>query len=95
MLYDMYNTISLYYRVVYNLRAPSVAELYAREIDCIATLLLADIDAITHYDGIATLNDIEQLRTVLNYRIKAFAARKGKEYYNHTQCQGESRRLRG
>ena len=90
MLYDMYNTISLYYRVVYNLRAPSVAELYAREIDCIATLLLADIDAITHYDGIATLNDIKQLRTVLNYRINAFATREGKEYYNRTQCQGGS-----
>ena len=28
-------------------------------------------------------------------RVKRFAARKGKEYYNHTQCQGGSRWLQG
>ena len=46
MLYDMYNTISLYYRVVYNLRAPSVAVLRAGEIDGIAALHFSHEDAI-------------------------------------------------
>ena len=55
MLDCLRDILGISHGVVYNLRAPSVAELYAREIDCIATLLLADIDAITHYDGIDCL----------------------------------------
>ena len=77
--------------------APSVAVLYAITIYGITRHILTNEDAVVDDNGIVGMGSSTSHTgsTSGDGGVKRFAARKGKDDYNHTQCQGESQRLRG
>jgi hypothetical protein len=74
------------------------------DIDGVVDSALTVDNGVVAVNGVADENRIDILTDgtvraeplAFNYnRVKASAAREGKEYYNHTQCQDESRIFRG
>ena len=65
--------------------------------DRIVDSALAVDDGVLVVEGVTENNGVVGVSssTSGDGRVKAFATRKGKEYCSHTQCQGESQRLRG
>ena len=92
MFYDLDNTIGFENSIMHYLRAPAVTEFHPREIHSIAALPFADEDTIAEEYRIAGMDSCTShtSSTSNGGRAKAFATREGKEYYTHTQCQGES-----
>ena len=72
---------------------PSVMVLYAVTIYGITRHKLTHEDAVVDDNGVVSVDSSTSHTgsTSGNGGVKAFAARKGKECYNHTQCQDESR----
>ena len=72
--------------------APSVTVLYAVTIYGITRHILTNEDAVVDDNGVVGMGSSTSHTgsTSGDGRVKAFAARKGKECYNHTQCQGGS-----
>ena len=75
-----------------DMRAPSVTVLYAVTIYGITRHILTHEDAVVDDNGVVGMGSgtSHTGSTSGNGGVKAFAARKGKECYNHTQCQGGS-----
>ena len=74
------------------MRSPSVAILYAVTEDGIACHILPQEDTISNDDSVRSM-DRSTSRTGStsdDSRVKAFAAREGKDGHSHTQCQDES-----
>ena len=92
MLDDLRNAIGANDGVMDYLRAPSVTVLYAVTKDGISRYILTHEDTITDNERIVGVGSSTSRTgsTSGNGGVKAFAAREGKEYCNHTQCQGES-----
>ena len=72
--------------------APSVTVLYAVTIYGITRHILTNEDAVVDNNGVVGMGSSTSYTgsTSDDGGVKAFAARKGKECYNHTQCQDES-----
>ena len=72
--------------------APSVAVPYAVTIYGITRHILTNEDAVVNNNGVVGMGSSTSHTgsTSDDGGVKAFAARKGKECYNHTQCQDES-----
>lgn len=93
MLDDLHNAVGTDYRVMHYLRAPAVAVLNAVAIYSVTRHILTHENTIMDDERVVGV-DSRSSRTgsgSRNSRVKASATRKGKEYYSHTQCQGESR----
>jgi hypothetical protein len=92
MVDDLRNAVGADDSIVDYLRAPSVTVLYAVTKDGISCYMLAHKDAITDNERIVGVGSRTSRTgsTSDDGRVKAFAARKGKEYCSHTQCQDES-----
>ena len=73
--------------------APSVTVLYAVTIYGITRHILTNEDAVVDNNGVVGMGSSTNHTgsTSGDGGVKRFAARKGKECYNHTQCQDESR----
>ena len=75
-----------------DMRAPSVTVLYAVTIYGITRHILTHEDAVVDDNGVVGVGSgtSHTGSTSDDGGVKAFAARKGKDDYNHTQCQDES-----
>ena len=51
-LYHLFFYPHIHYRVAFDACAPAVSPLGACEVDCVASLSLADKHAVVHYNGI-------------------------------------------
>ena len=89
---DLRNAIGANDGIMDYLRAPSVTVLYAVTKDGIASHILAHKDAIMDNERIVRVGSRTSRTgsTSGGGGVKDFATREGKEYYSHTQCQGES-----
>ena len=74
------------------MRSPSVAILYAVTEDGIARHMLSQEYTISDDDSVCGMDrSASNTGSTSGYsRVKAFAARKGKDDHSHTQCQDES-----
>ena len=74
------------------MRSPSVAILYTVTEDGIARHMLSQKYTISDNDSVCGMDrSASHAGSTSDYsRAMAFAAREGKEYCSHTQCQGES-----
>ena len=92
MFDDLRNAIGANDGIMDYLRAPSVTVLYAVTKDGISRYILTHEDTITDNERIVGVGSRTSRTgsTSDDGGVKRFAARKGKEYYNHTQCQGGS-----
>ena len=92
MVDDLRNAVGADDGIMDYLRAPSVTVLYAVTKDGISRYILTHKDAITDDNGVVGVSSSTSRTgsTSDDGRVKAFAARKGKEYCSHTQCQDES-----
>ena len=94
MLYHLRHILRMSHCVVHHSHAPSIPPFRPCQINGIATLHFSHIHTIVHYnrvdclvygvgDGVAVYGG--------EARVNASAAREGKEYRSHTQCQDDSR----
>ena len=92
MFDDLHDAIGTDDGVVEYLRAPSVTVLYAVTKDGISRYILTHEDTITDDKGIVGMGSGTSRTgsTSDDGGVKTFAAREGKEYCSHTQCQDES-----
>ena len=88
----MHNAIGTEDGVMDDMRAPSVTVLYAVTIYGITRHILTHEDAVVDDNGVVGMGSSTSHTgsTSDDGGVKAFAARKGKDDYNHTQCQGGS-----
>ena len=93
MLDDLRNAIGANDGIMDYLRAPSVTVLYAVTKDGISRYILTHEDTIADDKGIVGMGSSTSHTgsTSGDGRVKASAAREGKEYYSHTQYQDDSR----